>query len=133
MPKTRSKKSNTASLATVSSTVPAPGHLQVTVSGPAEHVMAALTKMNFQPEPTVDEVLHQWLTQSVAGQPIPNEDELDVAWKDYGSGGGYTLQIQQNLANLLNKAFFGSNYILPTDLPAALTVGNLKLKLHRSA
>ncbi len=27
---------------------PAPGQLQITVSGPADHVMAALTTMNFQ-------------------------------------------------------------------------------------
>jgi hypothetical protein len=48
MPKTRFEKKNTASQVTDSSAVPAPGHLQVTVSGPAEHVMAALTNMKFQ-------------------------------------------------------------------------------------
>jgi hypothetical protein len=44
----KTKKSKTDNQATVSSVAPAPGHLQITVSGPAEHVMAALTNMHFQ-------------------------------------------------------------------------------------
>lgn len=132
---TRSKKSATAKQATANSAVPPPDHLQVTVSGPAKHVMAALTTMKFAalPEPTVDDVLHQWLTQSVAGQPILDVDQLQVAWANFGSGGAFTVQVQQNLANLLNNAFFGSNVVVPLNLPGTLTVGQLKLNLHRSA
>jgi hypothetical protein len=48
MAKTQNKKRKTDNQATVTSVAPAPGHLQITVSGPAEHVMAALTSMNFQ-------------------------------------------------------------------------------------
>jgi hypothetical protein len=108
-------------------------HLQVRNLSLDEVLKPALAVAPTSPQPTVDDVLHQWLSRSSAGQPIPNEDQLQVAWRDYGSGGAYTLQIQQNLANRLNHAFFGSNYILPTDLPATLTVGQLKLKLHRTA
>jgi hypothetical protein len=54
MPKTQSKTTNTDNQATVSSAAPVPGHLQVTVSGPAEHVMAALTSMKFQQPVTLD-------------------------------------------------------------------------------
>ena len=39
--------------ATVGTSTPAPGHLQVTVSGPAKHVMAALTNMKFQQPVTI--------------------------------------------------------------------------------
>jgi hypothetical protein len=85
------------------------------------------------PEPTVDDVLHQWLSQSVPGQPIPDVDQLQVAWATFGSGGAFTVQVQQNLANLLNDAFFGSNVVVPANLPGTLTVGQLKLNLHRSA
>jgi hypothetical protein len=53
MPKTQAANSNTAVPTTVSSATQAPGHLQVTVSGPAEHVMAALTNMKFQQPVTI--------------------------------------------------------------------------------
>jgi hypothetical protein len=84
-------------------------------------------------EPTVDDVLHQWLIKSVPGQSIPNEDQLQVAWKDSGSGGPYSVQVQQNLANLLNKAFALDPKLVPANLPATLTVYDLKQNLHRSA
>lgn len=38
--------------AVVGTSTPGPGHLQVTVSGPATHVMAALTNMKFQQSAT---------------------------------------------------------------------------------
>ena len=84
-------------------------------------------------EPTVDDVLHQWLSQSVPGQPIPNVDQLQVAWKDLGSGGAFTVQVQQNLANLLNNAFAPDPAIVAANLPGTLTVGQLKLNLNRPA
>jgi hypothetical protein len=84
-------------------------------------------------EPTVDDVLHQWLTQSVPGQPIPDVDQLQVAWANFGSGGAFTVQVQQNLANLLNTAFSPSPAVVVANLPGTLTVGQLKLNLHRSA
>jgi hypothetical protein len=123
---------------TVTKSAPEPGHLQVTVSGPAEHVMAALTNMNFQPrvaaaapQLTTDDVLHQWLSGNPVGLPVPNQDQLQVAWANFGSGGGFTVQVQQNLAGLLNQAFFpGTNFVTPADLGATLTVGQLKLNLR---
>jgi hypothetical protein len=95
--------------------------------------MAALTNMNFQPrvaaaapQLTTDDVLHQWLRL-----PVPNQDQLQVAWANFGSGGGFTVQVQQNLAGLLNQAFFpGTNFVTPADLGATLTVGQLKLNLR---
>lgn len=48
MPRKQKEKSNANNPATITSVAPVPGHLQITVSGPAEHVMAALTSMNFQ-------------------------------------------------------------------------------------
>ena len=50
-----------------------------------EALFAAPATMALASEPTVDDVLHQWLSQSVPGQPIPNVDQLQVAWKDFGS------------------------------------------------
>jgi hypothetical protein len=73
------------------------------------------------------------LTQSVPGQAIPDVDQLQDAWANFGSGGAFTVQVQQNLANLLNNAFFGSTVVVPINLPGTLTVGQLKLNLHRSA
>ena len=84
-------------------------------------------------EPTVDDVLHQWLTQSVPGQPIPNLDQLQVAWANFGSGGAFTVQIQQKLADLLNDAFSLDPKLVTANLPGTLTVGQLKLNLHRSS
>jgi hypothetical protein len=84
-------------------------------------------------EPTVDDVLHQWLIKSVPGQSIPNEDQLQVAWKDSGSGGPCSVQVQQDLANLLNKAFALDPKLVPANLPATLPVYDLKQDLHRSA
>lgn len=123
----------------VTKSAPEPGHLQITVSGTAEHVMAALTNMNFQQTAvadgtriTVDHVLHQWLNGNPVGLPVPNQDQLQVAWANYGSGGAYTLQAQQNLAEHLNHAFFpGTNYVTTADVAATLTVGQLKLNLRR--
>jgi hypothetical protein len=96
-----------------------------------EALLPAPTTMALGSEPTVDDVLHQWLTQSVPGQPIPNVDQLQVAWKDFGSGGAFTVQVQQNLANLLNNAFTLDPPLVPANLPATLTVGQLKQNLHR--
>ncbi len=139
MAKTKNDKNTSDKPVKVTKSAPEPGHLQITVSGPAEHVMAALTHMNFQqpvvaagPQLTVDDVLHQWLNGNPVGLPVPNQDQLQVAWANYGSGGAYTLQVQQNLAGHLNHAFFpGTNYVTPADVAATLTVGQLKLNLRR--
>lgn len=132
MAKTKKDKNTNDKPVTVTKSAPEPGHLQITVSGPAEHVMAALTNMNFQQPAAVDEVLHQWLNGNPVGLPVPNQDQLQVAWANYGSGGAYTLQVQQNLAGDLNRAFFpGTNYVTPADVAATLTVGQLKLNLRR--
>jgi hypothetical protein len=139
MAKTKNDKNTSDKPVTVTKSSPEPGHLQITVSGPAEHVMAALTNMNFKqqtvaaagPQLTVDDVLHQWLNGNPVGLPVPNQDQLQVAWKDYGSGGAYTLQVQQNLAGILNRAFFpGTNFVTPADVGATLPVGQLKLNLR---
>lgn len=98
-----------------------------------EALLAASTTRALAAEPTVDDVLHQWLSQSVPGQPIPDVDQLQVAWSTFGSGGAFTVQVQQNLANLLNNAFSLDPSIVPSNLPGTLTVGQLKLNLHRSA
>jgi hypothetical protein len=81
-------------------------------------------------EPTVDDVLHQWLSQSIPGQMIPDQDQLQVAWRNFGSGGAFTAQVQQNLANLLNSAF--SLDIQASRLSATMTVADLKSDLNRS-
>jgi len=108
-------------------------HVQTKMAPLHEALLAAPTTMALASEPTVDDVLHQWLSQSVSGQPIPNMDQLQVAWKDFGSGGAFTVQVQQNLANLLNNAFALDPQVVPANLPATLTVGQLKQNLHRSA
>jgi hypothetical protein len=82
-------------------------------------------------EPTVDDVLHQWLSQSIPGQPIPNADQLQVAWASFGSGGAFTVQVQQDLANRLNTAFAPDPPIVAANLPGTLTVGQLKANLNR--
>ena len=48
MAKSQNSTSRVANQAAVTSSTPAPGQLQITVSGPAEHVMAALTTMSFK-------------------------------------------------------------------------------------
>ena len=98
-----------------------------------EALLAAPNAMALASEPTVDYVLHQWLSQSVPGEPIPNVDQLQVAWKDLGSGGLFSVQVQQKLANLLNDAYSLDPQLVPANLPGTLTVGQLKLNLHRSA
>lgn len=108
-------------------------HLQIKVASLHEVLLAASGTTARAAEPTVDDVLHQWLSQSTPGQAIPNVDQLQVAWKDFGSGGAYTVQIQQNLANLLNNAFALDPKVVPANLPGTLTVGQLKQNLHRSA
>jgi len=138
MAKTKNAKNMSDEPVKVTKSATEPGHLQITVSGPVEHVMSALTKMNFQPNLAVaasqltgDDVLHQWLSGNPVGQPVPNQDQLQVAWATFGSGGGYTLQVQQNLAGLLNRAFFpGTNFVTPADVGATLLVGQLKLNLR---
>jgi hypothetical protein len=105
----------------------------VTTTTVHEVMAAAVFKSAVDSEPTVDDVLHQWLSQSVPGQPIPDLDQLQVAWASFGSGGAFTIQVQQNLANLLNAAFQLSPPIVVANLPGTLTVGQLKLNLHRSA
>jgi len=55
----------------VDSSSPVPGHLQVTVSGPAAHVMAALNNMKFQQSPTLELCLHIALVQTRASDPHP--------------------------------------------------------------
>jgi hypothetical protein len=107
--------------------------LNVTTTTVHEVMSAAVFKSAVEAEPTVDDVLHDWLIQSVTGQPIPDIDQLQVAWASFGSGGAFTPQVQQNLANLLNKAFQLSPPIVVANLPGTLTVGQLKLNLHRSA
>lgn len=108
-------------------------HITAKMTTLHEALLAAPTTRALASEPTVDDVLHQWLNQSVAGQPIPNEDQLQVAWKDFGSGGAFTIQVQQNLANLLNTNFALAPQVVPANLPATLTVDQLKQNLHRSA
>jgi hypothetical protein len=108
-------------------------HMQPKLVPLHEALVAALNTTAPELEPTVDDVLHQWLSQSVPGQPIPNVDQLQVAWKDFGSGGAFTVQVQQNLANLLNNAFALDPQVVPANLPATLTVDQLKQNLHRSA
>ena len=108
-------------------------HIQTKIAPLHEALLAAPTTMALASEPTVDDVLHQWLSQSVPGQPIPDVDQLQVAWATFGSGGGFTVQVQQNLANLLNNAFSPNPSVVPANLPGTLTVGQLKLNLHRSA
>jgi len=108
-------------------------HVQTKTAPLHEALLAAPARMALASEPSVDDVLHQWLSQSVPGQPIPDIDQLQVAWAAFGSGGGFTLQVQQNLANLLNNAFSLSPAAVPANLPGTLTVGQLKLNLHRSA
>jgi hypothetical protein len=41
--------------------------------------------------------------------------------------------VQQDLADLLNRAFSLDPKLVPANLPGTLTVGQLKLNLHRSA
>jgi hypothetical protein len=108
-------------------------HVQTRTVALKDALMPATSAALTNQEPSVDDVLHEWLSQSVAGQPIPDVDQLQVAWASFGSGGAFTVQVQQSLANLLNDAFFGSNVIVPANLPGTLTVGQLKLNLHRSA
>lgn len=108
-------------------------HVQTKMAPLHEALLAAPATMALESEPTVDDVLHQWLSQSVPGQPIPDVDQLQVAWATFGSGGGFTVQVQQNLANLLNNAFSLSPAVVPANLPGTLTVGQLKLNLHQSA
>ena len=108
-------------------------HVQAKMVSLHEALLAAPANMTLGGEPTVDDVLHRWLSKSIPGQPIPNVDQLQVAWAAFGSGGAFTVQVQQNLANLLNKAFSLSPPIVPANLPATLTVGQLKLNLHRPA
>jgi hypothetical protein len=107
--------------------------LDVKMTTVHEVVTAAWLKAGLDSERTVDDVLHVWLSQSVTGQPIPDLDALQVAWAAFGSGGAFTPQVQQNLANLLNKEFALSPQLVIANLPGALTVGQLKLNLHRSA
>jgi hypothetical protein len=108
-------------------------HLEVKTTTLQEVLTAATLKAGVAPERTVDAVLHEWLMNSVAGQPIPELDQLQVAWASFGSGGAFTPQVQQNLANLLNKEFALDPALVIANLPATLTVGQLKLNLHRSA
>jgi hypothetical protein len=108
-------------------------HVQTKMVPLNEALLATPATRALASEPTVDDVLHQWLSQSVPGQPIPDLDQLQVAWTTFGSGGGFTIQVQQNLANLLNSAFSLSPSIVPANLPGTLTVGQLKLNLHQSA
>ena len=105
----------------------------VTTTTVHEVMSAAVFKSAVDAEPTVDDVLHEWLSQSVPGQTISDLDQLQVAWASLGSGAAFTPQVQQNLANLLNKAFQLSPVIVIANLPGTLTVGQLKLNLHRSA
>jgi len=99
------------------------------------HEVATSTKLKagLDAERTVDDVLHDWLSQSVLGQPISNLDQLQVAWATFGSGGAFSAQVQQNLANLLNREFALNPQIVIANLPGTLTVGQLKFNLHRSA
>jgi hypothetical protein len=84
-------------------------------------------------EPTVDSVLHSWLPRSVSGQMIDDNLQLAEAWKQFGIA-GFTVPVQQNLARLLNQAFFHSiNEVKVRDLGPTLTVDQLKTNLHRSA
>ena len=106
-------------------------HVQTKTVPLHEALLAASTKMALASEPTVDDVLHQWLSQSIPGQAIPNADQLQVAWASFGSGGAFTVQVQQNLANLLNNAFAPDPAIVAANLPGTLTVGQLKLNLNR--
>jgi hypothetical protein len=106
-------------------------HVQTKTVPLYEALLAASTTMALASEPTVDDVLHQWLSQSIPGQPIPNADQLQVAWASFGSGGAFTVQVQQNLANLLNNAFAPDPAIVAANLPGTLTVGQLKLNLNR--
>lgn len=108
-------------------------HIQTKMVPLHEALLAAPTTRALASEPTVDDVLHQWLSQSVPGQPIPNVDQLQVAWANFGSGGAFTVQVQQNLANLLNNTFAPDPQVVPANLPGTLTVGQLKQNLHRSA
>ena len=108
-------------------------YVQMKMAPLHEALLAAPTTMALASEPTVDDVLHQWLSQSVPGQKIPDVDQLQVAWATFGSGGGFTVQVQQNLANLLNNAFSPEPSVVPANLPGTLSVGQLKLNLHRSA
>jgi len=108
-------------------------HLEVSTTTLQEVLTTATLKAGMGPEPTVDAVLHEWLSQSVPGQPIPELDQLQVAWASFGSGGAFTPQVQQNLANLLNGAFALNPALVIANLPGTLTVGQLKLNLHRSA
>jgi hypothetical protein len=108
-------------------------HVQTKMVPLHETLLAAPNTIALASEPTVDDVLHHWLIKSVPGQSIPNEDQLQVAWKDFGSGGLYTVQEQQNLANLLNNAFALDPKLVPANLPGTLTVYDLKQNLHRSA
>jgi hypothetical protein len=108
-------------------------HVQTKTVPLHQALLAASTTMALASEPTVDDVLHQWLSRSIPGQPIPNADQLPVAWASFGSGGAFTVQVQQNLANLLNNAFAPDPAIVAANLPGTLTVGQLKLNLNRPA
>jgi hypothetical protein len=98
-----------------------------------EVLMAAKFQAGLESERTVDDVLHDWLIRSVPGQPIPDTDELDTAWSTLGSGGPFSTQVQQNLADRLNQEFSLNPALVIANLPANLKVGQLKLNLHRSA
>jgi len=107
-------------------------HVKTRMAPLHEALLAAPTTMALASEPTVDDVLHQWVSQN-APRPIPDVDQLQVVWANFGSGGGFTVQVQQNLANLLNNAFALDPQLVPANLPGTLTVGQLKLNLHQSA
>jgi len=67
MSNTPNTQSDTANQATVSSVTPAPNHLTVTVSGPPEHVKAALTNMSITQPVTFS--LCQHIALSRTGSP----------------------------------------------------------------
>ncbi len=108
-------------------------HIQTQTVALKDALMPAARAAIITPEPTLDDVLHKWLAQSVPGQLIPLNDQLQEAWKDFGSGGPYNTTVAQNLANLLNNAFFNTPTVVPANLPGTLTVLALRTSLNLSA
>jgi len=68
------KNPPTGNQTTIGSSTPALGHLQITVTGPATHVMAALTNMKFQQSPTPSLCQQIALTETQVPGASPSDD-----------------------------------------------------------
>lgn len=124
MPKTQPKKIDTVTgPATVSSTVPAPGHLQVTVSGPVKHVMAALTSMKFQQPaasnsyPFLSDVLClNWIGLSATVDNIDDTETIQTFW-EHNAESKFSFSEQVSLARVIKQQYNGKTFSPETLAP----------------